>query len=219
MVTNKGMGSGLLPHPDKIREILDQCLPQSVCRISVKLRAGLTSGEEILQVIPVLNDYPIHEIIFHPRIAKLLYNGIPDLELFEQVSSLTKHPLVYNGDLNSTEDFQIIENRFKQVSTWMIGRGMLKNPHLAAKIKGQPLPGKEEGIKLLEHFHEDIYANYATLLSGPSHIITRMTKFWEYFCFLFPNPHKSFKRVKKAVNQAKYELAVRENFLQLRNEE
>jgi tRNA-dihydrouridine synthase B len=219
MVTNKGMGSGLLPHPDKIREILDQCLPQSGCRISVKLRAGLTSGEEILQVIPVLNDYPINEIIFHPRIAKLLYNGIPDLELFEQVSSLTKHPLVYNGNLNSTEDFQIVENRFQQISTWMIGRGMLKNPHLAAKIKGQPLPGKEEGIKLLEHFHEDIYANYAALLSGPSHIITRMTKFWEYFCFLFPNPHKSFKRVKKAVNQAKYELAVRENFLQLRNEE
>lgn len=219
MVTNKGMGSGLLPHPEKIREILDYCLPQAGCRISVKMRAGLVSGEEILQVIPVLNDYPLTEIIFHPRIAKLLYNGVPDLELFEQVSSLIKHPLVYNGDLNSPEDHHNIQNRFQEINTWMIGRGMLKNPFLATKIKGELLPGKQEGIALLERFHEDIYANYAALLSGPSHIITRMTKFWEYFCFLFPNPHKAFKRVKKAVNQAKYELAVRENFLQLRNEE
>jgi hypothetical protein len=46
-----------------------------------------------------------------------------------------------------------------------------------------------------------------------------MTKFWEYFCFLFPDPHKAFKRVKKSVNQSKYEMAVRENFLQLRSGE
>jgi tRNA-dihydrouridine synthase len=219
MVTNKGMGSGLLPHPDKIREILDHSLSQVSCRISVKMRAGLASADEILKVVPVLNDYPLTEVILHPRIAKQMYNGTPDPDVFEMVMGLSKHPLVYNGDLNAPEDLFQLNDRFQSVHTWMIGRGMLKNPFLAAEIKGIQLPGRKEGILVLERFHEEVMGNYATLLSGQSHLITRMIKFWEYFCFLFPNPHKAFKRVKKAVSQAKYEIAVRENFLQLRSEQ
>ncbi len=219
MVTGKGMGSGLLPQPGRIREILDQSLPQLSCRISVKLRAGLISNDEIQQVIPVLNDYPVSEVIFHPRIAKQLYNGSPDWELFAKVSGLIKHPLVYNGDIFSPEDFSNAQVKFKTVSAWMIGRGMLKNPFLATELKGVQLPGREERIAVLERFHGEIFGSYASLLSGQSHLITRMTKFWEYFCFLFPDPHKAFKRVKKSVSQSKYEMAVSENFLQLRSGE
>jgi tRNA-dihydrouridine synthase len=219
MVTRKGMGSGLLPQPAKIREILDQSLPQINCRISIKLRAGLISPEEIFQVIPVLNDFPLAEVIFHPRVARQLYTGIPDWELFEKVSGLIRHPLVYNGDINTKEDFQKASEKFGIENNWMIGRGLLKNPFLASDIKGVQLPGRMEKITILENFHNEIADNYATLLSGQSHLITRMTKFWEYFSFLFPSPHKAFKRVKKSVNMSKYEIAVRENFLQLRNEE
>ena len=219
MVTNKGMGSGLLPHPERIREILEQSLPQLTCRISVKLRAGLLSPEEIFQVIPVLNDFPLSEVIFHPRIAKQLYNGFPDRELFSRVIGLFSHPLVYNGDIFTQEDFQNVQEIFVTADTWMIGRGLLKNPFLAAEIKGVQLPGRLEKIEILERFHNEILSNYTPMLSGQSHLITRMIKFWEYFCENFPNPHKSFKRVKKSVNMTKYDLAVRENFLQLRNEE
>jgi len=219
MVTRKGMGSGLLPHPEKIREILDHSLPQLNCRISVKMRAGLVSSEEIFQVLPVLNDFPLSEVIFHPRIAKQLYTDTPDWELFEQVSGLISHPLVYNGDLSTPDDFNNAQDKFESVTTWMIGRGLLKNPFLASEIKGILLPGRNEKIAVLEQFHNEILSSYASLLSGPSHLITRMTKFWEFFCFLFPNPHKAFKRVKKAVNVSKYEIAVSENFMQLRDGE
>ncbi len=219
MVTGKGMGSGLLPQPEKIREILEAALPRIKSRLSVKLRAGMVSGEEIFEVMPVLNDFPLTEVIIHPRIAKQLYNGTPDRELFEKALGLSKNPVVYNGDIFTSEDFEMIQKQFQSINTWMIGRGLLKNPFLAAELKGVQLPGKEERVVMLEQFHEEIYSNYATLLSGQSHLITRMIKFWEYFCFLFPNPHKAFKRIKKSVNQTKYEIAVRDNFLQLRNEE
>ncbi|HEY5511912.1 MAG TPA: tRNA-dihydrouridine synthase family protein [Prolixibacteraceae bacterium] len=219
MVTGKGLGSGLLPQPAKIREILESSLPQLGCKLSVKLRAGLVSREEILQVIPVLNDFPLSEVIIHPRIAKQLYSGSPDWELFAQVAVMLKHKLVYNGDLLTIEDLNTAQERFKSINTWMIGRGMLKNPFLAAEIKGVQLPGKGERIATLERFHEEIYSSYAAMLSGQSHLITRMTKFWEYFCFLFPNPHKAFKRVKKSINVAKYEIAIQENFLQLKDED
>jgi len=219
MVTGKGMGSGLLPYPEKISEILDQSLPQLKCRISVKLRSGLNSPEEIFQVIPVLNQYPLTEVILHPRIAKQLFTGTPDRELFEKVSALISHPLVYNGDIGTPEDFQEVGKRFESVTNWMIGRGMLKNPFLALEIKGVQLPGRIEKIDVLDRFHGEILSSYAAMLSGHSHLITRMTKFWEYFSFRFPDPHKAFKRVKKSVNMSKYEIAVRENFSQLRNEE
>jgi tRNA-dihydrouridine synthase B len=219
MVTGRGMGSGLLPRPNKIKEILDQSMPNVNTRISVKLRAGMLSPDEIFEVISILNDYPLFEVILHPRIAKQLYSGTPDWELFEKVSGLIKHPLAYNGDLNTTDDFENAQTRFTSVDTWMIGRGMLKNPFLAMEIKGVQLPARKVRIELLENFHSEILNSYTTMLSGDSHLITRMTKFWEYFCFLFPNPHKSFKRVKKSVNLSKYEIAVRENFMHLRSEE
>ena len=219
MVTRKGMGSGLLPHPGKIREILSEALPRLSCRISVKMRAGLESPEEIYGVIPVLNEFPLSEVIFHPRTARQLYSGAPDAELFADAAGRISHPLVYNGDLTDTELFREARDKFPGVSRWMIGRGMLKNPFLAAEIKGSGLPGKEERIILLERFHEEVFNGYSALLSGQGHLITRMTKFWEYFSELFPNPHKSYKRVKKSVNLAKYEIAIRENFLQLRSEE
>jgi tRNA-dihydrouridine synthase len=219
MVTRKGMGSGLLPLPEKIREILDSSLPKLNSRISVKMRAGLVSPDEIFQVVPVLNDYPLSEVIFHPRVAKQLYSGSADRELFGQISGLTIHPLVYNGDLCTKEDYNSAREELPGTANWMIGRGLLKNPFLAMEIKGVQVPGRSEQIAILEHFHEVILSEYTTLLSGQSHLVTRMTKFWEYFCFLFPNPHKAFKRIKKSVNISKYELAVRENFLQLRSEE
>jgi tRNA-dihydrouridine synthase len=219
MVTNKGMGAGLLPNPDKIREILDQSIPKVKGRISVKLRAGLVSAAEILEVLPVLNDYPISEVIVHPRIARQLYSGTPDHDLFLQLQGLVRHPLVYNGDVVTREDFDIVQGKFDPLHTWMIGRGLLKNPFLARELRGEQFPGRMEKARILEDFHHEIVENYTAMLSGQGHLITRMTKFWEYFCFLFPNPHKSFKRVKKSVNLSKYEIAVRENFLQFRNEE
>lgn len=219
MVTGKGMGAGLLPHPEKIREILEKSMPQLKCRLSVKLRSGLVSAEEILQVVPVLNDFPLTEIIVHPRVARQLYNGTPDQELFKLLQGMIRHPLVYNGDIFNPMDFENARNKFEGISTWMIGRGLLKNPFLAMELKGVQFPGRIEKQRIMEDFQNEILESYASMLSGHSHLITRMTKFWEYFCFLFPNPHKSFKRVKKSVNLSKYEIAVRENFLELRNED
>ena len=75
MVTNRIMGAGLLPYPDKIEEILSAFFEHSNLNLSVKLRAGLVDSIEIEKVIPVLNQFPLTEVIFHPRIAKQLYEG------------------------------------------------------------------------------------------------------------------------------------------------
>lgn len=217
MVTNKGQGSGLLPFPEKVEQILSESLPQLTCRISAKLRLGLYAPEEIFSVVEVLNQFPIEEIILHPRIGKQLYKGKADPELFSQTAELIKHPLLYNGDILTPEDYFRLESMFEDNLGWMIGRGLLQDPFLAKRIKTN-LPILERA-KILSEFHSIIFYEYSRLLSGKSHLLMRMLKFWSYFCYSFPDPHKTLKRIKKASTIEKYESAVKENFSILNNYE
>ena len=219
MVTNKRLGSGLLPFPEMIKSILEESLPQVNCNISVKMRTGLQSHEEIFQIIDILNEFPLSEIILHPRFGKQLYRGEPDEAVFAEVHKTLKQQLVYNGDIGSAENLDRLNLLFGDITTWMIGRGILKNPFLPLLLKGGSMPEIEERTIILRHFHDEIFLKYSNLLSGSSHILMRMEKFWSYFCFIFPDAHKTFKRIKKASNIAKYDAAVNENFQILRNYE
>ena len=219
MVTNKGMGSGLLPHPNKIKSILEESLPQISAKISVKLRTGLTSHDDIIKVAEVLKEFPLSEIILHPRFAKQLYKESPDLEIFGNMVEILGHELIYNGDIESVNDFNHLNDLFPYSTTWMIGRGILKNPFFPSTLKGLPIPDKAQRAKKLRNFHDEIILGYSKLLSGNSHLLMRMEKFWSYFSFAFPDQHKTFKRIKKAANIAKYEIAVNENFQRMRNDE
>ena len=213
MVTNKGLGAGLLPYPALISAILEESLPKIQAKVSVKMRTGLQSADEIFAVIDILNDFPITEVILHPRIAGQLYRGIPDEEVFTDVQRRLKHPLVYNGDLETIEDFDRLKKLFGTTETWMVGRGILKNPFLPSLLKTGGLPEIVNREETLKNFHDEIFLNYSKILNGSSHLLMKMEKFWSYFCFAFPDAHKTFKRIKKASNIAKYELAVNENFL------
>jgi tRNA-dihydrouridine synthase B len=219
MVTNKGLGSGLLPYPERIKSILEESIPKISCKISVKMRTGLQSSDEIFKIIDILNDFPLNEIILHPRFGKQLYRGTPDEEVFARVHKTLNHPLVYNGDIESMETINRLNPLFGDISTWMIGRGILKNPFLPVLLKNGCLPELEKKAEIFRNFHDEIFFKYSRLLSGTSHLLMRMEKFWSYFCFAFPDPHKTFKGIKKAANIVKYDIAVKENFQRLRNHE
>lgn len=219
MVTNKGLGSGLLPYPERIKTILEESLPNINCKISVKMRTGLQSHDDIFKIIDVLNEFPLSEIILHPRYGKQLYRGEPDETIFAKVHKSLNHSLIYNGDIESIGNLNRLKHLFGDIKTWMIGRGILKNPFLPVLLKNGILPEREKKAETFRNFHEEIFFKYSTLLSGSSHLLMRMEKFWSYFCFEFPDPHKTFKRIKKAANLVKYESAVNENFQRLRYHE
>jgi len=219
MVTNKGLGSGLLPYPEKIKSILEESIPKISCKISVKMRTGLKSSEDIYKLIDILNDFPLSEVILHPRFGKQLYRGAADEEVFEEVHKRLNHPLIYNGDIESIETINRLNPLFGDISTWMIGRGILKNPFLPLLLKNGALPDLEKKAEILRNFHDEIFFKYSNFLSGSSHLLMRMEKFWSYFCFAFPDPHKTFKVIKKAANLIKYNSAVNENYKRLRDNE
>ena len=112
MVTNRGKGSGLLPFPEEIYKILDHFYSSAEGELSVKLRAGLKSADEIKDVIKVLNQFPLKEVILHARVAGQLYSGEIDENAFFYATQNLKHKLVYNGDIFSKQDFIDKQNKF-----------------------------------------------------------------------------------------------------------
>lgn len=136
-VAGKHRGSGILPYPEEIREVLDGVVPKLKPTLSVKIRLGYRSPFEIDNIIPILNDYPLKDITIHPRIGKQMYSGIPDLERMGQILPLLKHKVIYNGDICSVYDYKRIRTLFPEIKDVMIGRGVLYNPLLPVMIRQQ----------------------------------------------------------------------------------
>ncbi len=209
MVANKMRGSGLLPYPEKIEAFLEKihCLP---AKISIKTRIGRKDKEEIFELLPIFNRFPLAEVIIHPRTGLQMYDGRVDLDTFERCLDHCHHPVMYNGDIVDADFFRTVAKRFPTVSGWMIGRGALANPFLCAQIKERELP--TEPIATLAAFHDEIFLRYQELLNGPSHLLGRMKGLWFYLAHSFQGSNKLLKKIQKTKNITRYKELTRQIF-------
>ena len=204
MVVKKGRGAGMLCYPDRIESFLEKTMPAIKPKLSIKLRIGLKYPDEVLQLIPIFNQYPLEELIIHPRTGVQMYEGEVDLDMFEHCLNLSKHGVVYNGDIDSVEKLEMLFKRFGSIERWMIGRGLLANPFLAEKIKFNTEKSYDEKIKIMKAFHDNLFAEYLKILSGPSHITNKMKEIWTYMGDFFENGKKIKKRIWKTHHRDNY---------------
>lgn len=209
MVTKRCMGSGLINDPARIDAVLQRVHNESDIIVSMKMRMGYEHAAEILDVLPVLDKYPIKNIAIHARIGKQLYKGGVDLDSFTNCFD-TRHKIYYNGDITTVEGFRKMQSLFPEIDHWMIGRGLIADPFLPAMIKANSTDYPVDRVAVFQKFIDTIFEDYASALSGKSHVLTKMTSFWEYFAETFPNPHKTFKKIKKAKTIEAYHAAVAE---------
>ena len=180
-ITGKHRGSGILPYPEEVRAVLDAVMPELKPKLSIKMRIGLRHKEEIFQLVPVLNDYPLASVTIHPRLGRQQYTGVPDMETFGEVLPLIKHPVIYNGDIKTMADIQQIKEKYPKVADIMVGRGILYNPTLAIESGNCEVlkSGKEH---LTKHFIGRLIEEIRqTALTEESAL--RKTK--EYWCLLW----------------------------------
>lgn len=137
-VAAKHRGSGILPYPEEIEDILSTIIPKLKVRLSIKMRLGYYNNDEILKIIPILNQYPLASITIHPRNGKQQYGGQVDLATLDQVAPLLHHKIIYNGDVCTPEYYNMIRARYPIIEDVMIGRGVLYDPLLPLKIKQLP---------------------------------------------------------------------------------
>ena len=210
MVTKRGMGSGLICNPEKINHILDRVHTETDVLVSMKMRMGYETPEEIQEVFPILDKYPLKNIAIHARIGKQLYKGGVDWDSFQKCIDNTKHKLYYNGDITSVAAFKKAQERFPSIDHWMIGRGLIADPFLPQMIKDNTTNYPKNSMETFREFHDTIFKEYDAFLSGPTPIRMKMLGFWEYFSQSFDNPQKVLKKIKKAKNIKNYETAVSE---------
>ncbi len=210
MVAKRGLGSGLIKDKEKINSILQRVYSESDIVVSVKMRLGYEDAEEIFQVLPILEKYPVKSIAIHPRIGKQLYKGTVDLDSFQKCIESTSHKIYYNGDITSVYRFNELADRFPMIDHWMIGRAIIADPFLPGMIKNNSQEYPENRIEIFSKFHDILFNEYSEALSGPSHIIMKMLQYWEYFVTSFPDSPKGLKKIKKAKSIETYKQAVSE---------
>lgn len=211
MVTKKNRGSGILLYPDRIFNVLEKVLPKLGGKLSIKTRLGYQDSKELYTLLPLLDDFPLHEIIIHPRLGQQLYKGTCDLEGFARCCELTSHDIVYNGDITDFKSFKALQERFPHIHRWMFGRGLLSDPTLAMRVREEEFSSEKVKEKL-HLFHEELYAHYRSVLFGPSHILGKMKQIWAYLIESFPERKNYLKKIKKTKKEEQYEAVIAELF-------
>ena len=203
-IRRKNRGAGLLSYPETIVKILDDVITAIPNQISLKVRLGNEKNNDLFTLLPMLNDFPVKNIIIHPRTGSQMYSGETDIDAFEECLSLTKHQVVYNGDINSFETFEYLANRFPTVNVWMIGRGGVINPFLPEQIKNLAADTEEKTRARFIEFHDELFDSYQKELSGPAHIIAKMKEMWSYWSKTFEGGNHVLHSIARTRNLNQY---------------
>lgn len=217
-VVSKKKGAGFLEFPTRIDHFLQEtfeALNPLGIRVSVKTRLGLLEADEFEQLLQVYNKYPLHELIIHPRVRIDYYKNKVDLEAFEKALNGSKNPVCYNGDIFARGDYQQFTERFPNVESMMLGRGVIANPGLIGALKEEADRKNRIGIgntmekEQFKAFHDQLLAEYEALKIGDRNTLFKMKELWYYMIWNFEDTKKPEKMIKKAQTLDKYKEAVR----------
>lgn len=203
-VVTKNKGAGFLAKPEVLNAFFETIFSQIDIRISVKTRIGKDTTLEFPALMAIFNQYPLEELIIHPRIQTDFYKNKPNLEVFEAALKDSHNRVCYNGDIFSAQDYKLFHEHFPDVDCVMIGRGILANPGLINKIVMDTEIGKQQ----LRAFHDQIYRDYQAVLFGDRNVLFKMKELWFYLSHIFREPKKYIKKIKKAEKLRDYEIAV-----------
>lgn len=209
-VVSKKRGSGFLAYPDELDRFLNEIYSIDNMKISIKTRLGKDRVDEFYKLIEIYNKYPLEELIIHPRTREDFYGNTPNLEVFKDSLTLSKHSICYNGDIFTCDNYNEIVKKFPSIDKMMLGRGILANPGLIGEIK----EGKYIDKKVLKEFHDEIFEEYVVLLNEDKNAMYRMKELWGYMSHIFTNNKKYYKKIKKAQKATDYKEAVNNLFLE-----
>ena len=192
----KRHGAGLLPYPELVAELMKEVAQHPEVSFSVKMRLGCNSKDEWKELMPILNDAPLRHVTMHPRLGIEQYKKPVDVDAFTEFYTACKHPVIYNGDLNSLADINRVEQLFPGLKGIMLGRGLLANPALGVEYRtGRELTNAEQ-VNLVRQMHDALMRELTPRLQGNTQFLSKMKPYWEY---LLPD---MLKRDKKAILKA-----------------
>ena len=194
-VVSKGKGSGMLRNPSELDRFLEEIFSASPLPVSVKTRLGLENSEEFPAILEVLNRYPIRELTIHPRVRKQFYDGTVDMDMFDYAVQNSTNPLCYNGDILSLQQAETLLQKYPQIQSVMIGRGLIADPGM--------LSGGTD-IAALEGFMNELMAVYEVEFGGSRNAIFRLKENWGFLHNRFEGCDKLWKRLRKTTDATEF---------------
>lgn len=206
MQTRKGKGSGLLSNPDALSHIIslmEEFHKQSGVSFSVKMRLGNHDPQEYRSIMELINAAPLGHVTIHPRIATQQYKGSLYMDELDSFMSECTHPVIFNGDICTTEDIDRITGMYPGLKGIMIGRGLLRRPTLASEYKSGVTFDDDKVRETILEIHSRVLSQYqSTLEGGDGQILQKIQPFWEYCSDYFDK--KFIKQVTKTRSLGAY---------------
>ena len=209
-VAHKRRGSGMLPYPDLIDAFLEKAFSTASIGISVKIRLGYRSREEIYAVMEVLNRYPLRYVALHPRVGVQLYGGQVDWAAEQEVISLSRHTMVHSGNIHSVQAAKEFTQKFPEIERIMLGRGVIADPFLPCRLSGSEFEEGQEK-KLFANFVAALLRSYSLSDYPESTVLQRQKMFWSRFSGRSV-PQGGFDAVKRTQSLAQYRQVCRTLF-------
>ncbi len=206
MQTSRGRGAALLARPEKVEELVREMEQRRELQFSVKMRSGMSSIDEGLCILRLLNDAPLDWITIHPRLCKQQYKGVPDRETFMHFLEISRHPIVYNGDITKAAQIDELQQVCPTLYGVMIGRGLLARPTLAQEWHDGEVRSDSDILALSLRMHSHLFDNACQRFQGDQQILSHMRAYWEYQQALLPR--KSYKIIMRTTSLRNYEDAV-----------
>lgn len=218
-VTAKYKGAGFLALPEELNRFFEQVFTGTAAAgisVSVKTRIGMASPGEFEKLLNIYNQYPIKELIIHPRVRSDFYGNRPNLEVFRYGAERSKSPVCYNGDIFTAEAYEhfreeFAQDRYSSIGSVMLGRGAVANPWLFEQISSE----KESAVSrdTLQAFHDEVFNGYREIMSGDRNTLFKMKELWFYMASLFSDQgqgtkDKFVKKIKKSQKTEDYLTAV-----------
>lgn len=203
----KGRGAGALLNIDELKRVAKLIEADTQVRYSVKMRLGVDDPDQWQSAAPILASIPLVHVTIHPRTARQQYAGELHMDSFEALAEAVGHPIVYNGELHTSEDIERIEKRYPWLCGVMSGRGLLARPELFVQYQNGEEWSEQKSIAGIMKLHDALFQYYTSVLCGDHQVLAKMKTYWEYSTGLI---HRSnLKKINKARTLADYVAAVK----------
>ncbi len=213
-VITKGRGSGFLAFPAELREFLDEIFSKTNLKVSIKTRIGRDDTLLWEELLSIYSEFPLEELIIHPRIQKEFYKGTPHIEAYEAAYRIKNCPICYNGDMFCKEEIENFWKRFPNTDAMMLGRGILRDPCLYEKLFESEEMDASVWKQKVRSFHDALLDAYIEEMSGDRNVLFKMKELWFYLWESFDGSKQLIKKLKKSGSVSEYLRVVEEIFMQ-----
>jgi tRNA-dihydrouridine synthase len=183
-------GSSLFENLPALRKVAGEARRHWPGLLTAKIRLGGRRPDweaRFVERLRVLEDSGVDAVTLHPRFFEDKFRRRARLELIPWASSLTKLPLIANGDLGGPEDVEARAIHLRPACAVMIGRMAIARPWLFAHWEASgAVDYAEVWRKMFRYIVEDF---------PPARAVRRIKMFTKYFAANFAFGHQFYVNV------------------------